>query len=66
MHTHQDLTDADHCPLCIVMHSAAPVAAAAALILLVQIATAAPILEVARVTRYWQTQLFTRPPPANC
>jgi hypothetical protein len=66
VHTHQDLTDADHCPLCIVMHSAAPVVAAAALIALVHLATTPPVFEVTRVTRHWQTQLFTRPPPAYC
>lgn len=65
-HTHAINTDADHCPLCIVMHSAAPTVAAAALITLIQIAVAPPVLEVRRVTRYWHPQLFTRPPPAAC
>jgi hypothetical protein len=62
-HTHQGVTDADHCPLCIVMHTAAPVVAATALVALVQVATAAPVLEVRSVTRNWHAQLFTRPPP---
>lgn len=62
-HTHQGVNDADHCPLCIVMHTAAPVAATAALIALVQMASALPFLEVHGVTRNWHPQLFTRPPP---
>jgi hypothetical protein len=63
-HTHQGLSDADHCPLCIVMHTAAPILTAAALIALVQLATTAPVVEVARPARpYWHAQLFTRPPP---
>jgi Kef-type K+ transport system membrane component KefB len=64
-HTHPANTDADHCPLCIVMHSASPVVAAAALITLVQVAVASPLLEVRGITRHWHAQLFTRPPPAG-
>lgn len=62
-HTHQGIDDADHCPLCIVMHSAAPVAAAAVLVALVQIAITTPVPAVRRVTRDCPAQLFTRPPP---
>jgi hypothetical protein len=65
-HVHPVDTDADHCPLCIVMHSAAPVAVAAAAIVLVQIETQTPVFEARTVTRYWHPQLFTRPPPAGC
>jgi hypothetical protein len=65
-HVHPVETDADHCPLCIVMHSAAPVAVTAAAVILVQIETRAPILETRAVTRYWHPQLFTRPPPVSC
>ena len=50
-HSHQENSDADHCPLCIVMHTAAPVVAAVAPVALVQIARSAPVLEVRRVTR---------------
>ncbi len=35
-HTHTLESDADHCPLCIVMHSAAPVVVAAAVVVLVK------------------------------
>ena len=62
-HTHQGVTDADHCPLCMVMHTAAPVLTAAALVALVQIAIAAPVPEVRAISRNWHSQLFTRPPP---
>jgi hypothetical protein len=49
-----------------VMHSAAPVVAAVALVAMVQVAMTAPVLEVRRVTRHWHPQLFTRPPPVGC
>jgi hypothetical protein len=62
-HVHPVDTDADHCPLCIAMHSAAPVAVAAAVVVLVQVERPAPIFEVHTVTRPWHPTLFTRPPP---
>jgi hypothetical protein len=62
-HVHPVETDADHCPLCIVMHSAAPVAVTAAVVVLVPIESPAPVFEARAVTRYWHPQLFTRPPP---
>jgi len=65
-HVHQVDTDADRCPLCIVMHTATPVAIAAAVVVLVQIRTSAPVFEPQTVTRHWHPKLFTRPPPAGC
>lgn len=65
-HVHPLDTDSDHCPLCIVMHAAAPVAVTAAVIILVHIETAAPVFEAHTVIRYWHPQLFTRPPPIFC
>lgn len=62
-HTHPVNSDTDHCPLCIALHSAATVVATAAMILLVQVAVAAPVPEVRRISRQWHPQLFTRPPP---
>jgi hypothetical protein len=62
-HVHPLETDTDHCPLCIAMHTAAPVAVTAAAVVLVHIESAAPIFEARTVTRYWHPQLFTRPPP---
>jgi hypothetical protein len=62
-HVHPVETAADHCPLCVVMHSAAPVAVTAAVVILVHIEAAAPVYKAHTVTRYWHPQLFTRPPP---
>ena len=62
-HVHPFSSDADNCPLCIVLHSAAPVAAAAAVVILVQLGAAAPVLETRSVARPWQPTLFIRPPP---
>ena len=64
-HVHQVDTDADHCPLCIVMHTAAPVAVTAAIVVLVHVERCVPTFEAQTVTRYWHPQLFTRPPPAS-
>ncbi len=65
-HVHSVGTDADHCPLCVVLHTAAPVAVAAAVVVLVQIDAQAPELEVRAVRRQWLRQLFIRPPPSLC
>ncbi len=65
-HTHTLESDADHCPLCIVMHSAAPVVVAAAVVVLVKLEVQAPVFETREVVRYWHPKLFTRPPPAGC
>jgi hypothetical protein len=64
-HVHPVDTDADHCPLCIAMHSAAPVAVAASIVILVQVERAAPVYETLTISRYWHPQLFTRPPPSG-
>lgn len=62
-HVHSVDTDADHCPLCIVLHTAAPVAAAIIAILMVQIETVTPVVVVRPVRIIWHRQLFIRPPP---
>ena len=62
-HIHATATDQDHCPLCIVLHSAVPVAAAAVALLLMQIAEHTPVFEQCAVLLMWKTQRFTRPPP---
>jgi hypothetical protein len=63
VHVHQIDTDADHCPLCIVMHTAAPVSVTAAVVVLVHIERCVPVFKAHTATRYWHIQLFTRPPP---
>jgi hypothetical protein len=65
-HVHSVGTDADHCPLCIALHTAAPVAAAAAIIVLVQIDAPSPELQVRAVSDLWFRQFFIRPPPQCC
>jgi len=56
-HVHSDESAADHCPLCISMHSAAPVEAAP---------VSAPLVLLETVIRHRDTKLFIRPPPAGC
>ena len=66
-HYHAAESDADHCPLCIAMHSVVPVVAIVAAAILVRIGRTSPVLVQTRVAlRYWHPTLFTRPPPAAC
>ncbi|MGA3347147.1 MAG: hypothetical protein ABSC76_20050 [Terracidiphilus sp.] len=66
VHVHVSESDADHCTLCVAMHSVVPIVVVAAAVILVRIATPAPIiLEVCTITRYWHSNLFTRPPPVG-
>ena len=64
-HMHPLDRDADHCSLCIAMHSAAPVAVMAAAVILVKIGSAAPVVEERVSVRHWHPKLYTRPPPAG-
>jgi hypothetical protein len=65
-HMHPVDRDADRCPLCIAMQSAAPVAVVAAVVVLVQVQAATPAYEARPIIRHWHPKLFTRPPPAGC
>ena len=62
-HLHQNPSDADHCALCVVMHTAAPAVAPAAAIVVVPLGFSTPVAKSRPVARYWHSQLFTRPPP---
>jgi len=63
-HVHP-VTDGDHCPICVVMHSAAPVAVAAPPVIVAS-ATAPVVVPMLRlVPRLWHYTLFNRPPPAQ-
>lgn len=62
-HVHPAVTDADHCPICVVMHSAAPVAAVAAAIVLIRGTQPVAVPKIASVARPWHCSLFNRPPP---
>ena len=65
-HMHSLDTDADHCPLCIAMHSAAPVAVIAAVVILIRSEPLLRFYEARAIVRHWHPKLFTRPPPAGC
>ena len=65
-HVHLNNSDTSQCTLCVVMHSAAPVAAAAAIVVLVQLGVQEPVSQARSIVRHWHPQLFTRPPPASC
>jgi hypothetical protein len=64
-HVHLNSNDSNQCTLCVVMHSAAPVAEAAAIVVLVQLGISEPVIQVRSVVRHWHPQLFTRPPPTD-
>jgi hypothetical protein len=65
-HLHSNDADADHCQLCIVMHTVVPVAATAAVIIIVQLGASTPQAEPIVVARQRQIRLFIRPTPATC
>jgi hypothetical protein len=65
-HVHSVGSDADHCPLCVVMHSVVPFVIMVAGVVLVRIGTATPVMRETRtIIRYWHPTLFNRPPPAG-
>ena len=65
-HVHPSQSDADHCQLCIVMHTVVPVAAATAVITVVQLGASTPQAEPVVIARQRQIRLFIRPPPISC
>ena len=64
-HLHSSATDADHCQLCIVMHTVAPAAALTAAIVLVRLGASAPQAEPIVIARQRVLRLFIRPPPVS-
>jgi hypothetical protein len=63
-HVHPLESATDHCPLCVVMHSAAVVVVVAMAVLLVQVGTPTLALPMrAAPLAWWQASLFVRPPP---
>lgn len=64
-HLHPSQSDADHCQLCIAMHTVAPVATAAAIVIIVQLGASTPQAEPVVVARQRQIRLFIRPPPVS-
>lgn len=65
-HEHKVGANTSCCPLCIVLHTAAPVTPTAAVIVLVRFEAPALILKSRAIVRYWRPKYFTRPPPAAC
>ncbi|HEY1256057.1 MAG TPA: hypothetical protein VGF01_14880 [Terracidiphilus sp.] len=65
-HNHVTESDADHCSLCIALHSAAPIAVMAVLVVMIRMGATAQFAEVRPAFRHWNPKLFTRPPPAGC
>jgi len=65
-HEHKVGANTSTCPLCVILHSAAPVTPAAAAIVLVPVGIPAPVFKARAITRFWQPKFFTRPPPAGC
>jgi hypothetical protein len=66
VHVHSTNTDADHCPVCVVLHAATPMAVAATVIVLVQFEMLIQVVEVRPIGTIWHRQLFIRPPPCVC
>lgn len=64
-HLHPNQTDADHCQLCIAMHTVAPTATATVVIVFVRLGAPAPEVEPTFVVRQPQFRLFSRPPPVS-
>jgi hypothetical protein len=64
-HLHTSDSDADHCPICIMMHSAAPVAVAAPVVVLIQVGIQSAPDEESTAVRYWHPTLYIRPPPRS-
>jgi hypothetical protein len=65
-HMHPFEKDADHCQLCIAMHTAAPVAITEAVVVMVEVGSPAPVWEPLTIKRHRHPKLYTRPPPNNC
>jgi hypothetical protein len=63
-HVHPLESDADHCPLCVVLHAVAPVAVTAAIIILARVGAPVLVSEPHVTFRPWLPTLFIRPPPA--
>jgi hypothetical protein len=47
------------------MHTAAPVAVLAAVVVMVQIEREAPVFKPRAAVRHWHPKLYTRPPPCG-
>lgn len=64
-HFHTNASDADHCPVCIMLHSAAPVEVAAAVVVFVRIGMETALRERCLAARSCHSTVYIRPPPGN-
>lgn len=64
-HIHPLENDADHCPLCIVLHAGLPAAVATAAIVMIPLGRPVPVRRVSVASRPWTPSLFNRPPPTR-
>lgn len=64
-HVHPLDGSANHCPLCIAMHSAAPVASNTSAVVLVALGIAAPVFRARSAVRLGHPTFCIRPPPAG-
>jgi len=62
-HVHPAATDADHCPICVAMHSAAPVSLLVVAATFTRVSEPVAVPLVRPVARVWHYTLFNRPPP---
>lgn len=65
-HEHRVGADTSHCPLCIILHTAAPVTPTAAVVVIVPMGRRPLVFKTRPLVRYWRPKFFTRPPPAGC
>lgn len=65
-HIHASASDADHCAVCMAMHSAVPLSILLVTVVLIRIGRPVlVVLQVRAICRYWHPTLFNRPPPAT-
>ncbi len=62
-HVHPTDAAQDQCPICVVMHSAAPAERVTAALVFVRGAATVPVPVRPAVRRLWHCTMFNRPPP---
>jgi di/tricarboxylate transporter len=65
VHFHPAATDADHCPICVAMHSTVPVTVLVVAVVFARISEPVPVPVAHSVVRPWHCTLFNRPPPTK-
>lgn len=62
-HVHPAASDADHCSICVAMHSAAPVGVIVPPVVFTAGTASDPVPVVPTIVRPWHCTMFNRPPP---